>query len=85
MTAVPTLAPAQSKLQNGLRFPDVFPDDNNGPDALAKCVSTPERRPSEDGREYEKERQDIFSMVEKPRVRYDVEVITKLVVYTGMH
>ncbi|KAL8669448.1 MAG: hypothetical protein Q9168_005954 [Polycauliona sp. 1 TL-2023] len=84
MTAVPTLAPAQSKLQNGLRFPDVFPDDNDGPDALAKCVSTPERRPSEDGREYEKERQDIFSMVEKPRVRYDVEVITKLVVYTGM-
>lgn len=27
---------------------------------------------------------EIFSMVEKPRVRYDVEVVTKLIVYAGI-
>jgi len=27
---------------------------------------------------------EMFSRLEKPRVRYDVEVITKLVVYTGI-
>jgi len=26
----------------------------------------------------------MFSNIEKPRVRYDVEVITKLVVYAGI-
>ena len=26
---------------------------------------------------------ELFSRLEKPRVRYDVEVVTKLVVYTG--
>ena len=29
------------------------------------------------------EEEEIFSKLEKPRVRYDVEVVTKLVVYTG--
>lgn len=27
---------------------------------------------------------DMFSMITKPRVRYDVEVVTKLIVYSGM-
>ena len=44
---------------------------------------TPARRPSEDAREYEREEREIFAKLEKPRVRYDVEVITKLIVYTG--
>ena len=48
----------------------------------AKRTST--RRPSDDRRQYEKEETEMFSRLEKPRVRYDVEVITKLVVYTGM-
>jgi len=30
------------------------------------------------------EEKEMFSRLEKPRVRYDVEVVTKLVVYTGM-
>ena len=42
------------------------------------------RRPSEDRREYEKDEKELFSHLQKPRVRYDVEVITKLVVYTGI-
>ncbi|TKA67688.1 hypothetical protein B0A49_06185 [Cryomyces minteri] len=35
------------------------------------------------GREDELEDRELFSMLEKPRVRYDVEVITKLIVYFG--
>jgi hypothetical protein len=36
---------------------------------------------------YEEEKEpdltEVFSQVKKPRVRYDVEVVTKLVVYSG--
>ncbi len=34
--------------------------------------------------EEENEKRQIFMMLTKPRVRYDVEVVTKLIVYTGM-
>jgi dihydrosphingosine 1-phosphate phosphatase len=36
------------------------------------------------GQETELGEKEMFSRLEKPRVRYDVEVVTKLVVYTGM-
>ena len=39
---------------------------------------------SEEERQIQREEKEMFSKLEKPRVRYDVEVITKLVVYTGM-
>ena len=42
------------------------------------------RQPSEDRRQYEKDEKELFSHLQKPRVRYDVEVITKLIVYTGI-
>lgn len=35
------------------------------------------------GQHNEIEEKDLFSRLEQPRVRYDVEVVTKLVVYTG--
>jgi dihydrosphingosine 1-phosphate phosphatase len=35
------------------------------------------------GQGNELEEKEMFSRLEKPRVRYDVEVVTKLVVYTG--
>lgn len=35
------------------------------------------------GQEQEMGEKELFSRLEKPRVRYDVEVVTKLVVYTG--
>ena len=38
---------------------------------------------SDSGREDEKRDREMFSAVEKPRTHYDVEVITKLVVYAG--
>jgi hypothetical protein len=38
---------------------------------------------SDSGREDDKGDREMFSALEKPRTRYDVEVITKLVVYAG--
>lgn len=36
-----------------------------------------------DASQDEKEEREMFSKLEKPRVRYDVEVMTKLIVYSG--
>lgn len=41
------------------------------------------RTPSQVRKQDEKEEKEMFSKLEKPRVRYDVEVITKLIVYSG--
>ena len=42
------------------------------------------RQPSSERRQVVREEREMFSKLEKPRVRYDVEVITKLIVYSGM-
>jgi len=42
------------------------------------------RSASADRRQDEREEREMFSKLEKPRVRYDVEVVTKLIVYAGM-
>ncbi|KAK6439875.1 Long-chain base-1-phosphate phosphatase [Oleoguttula sp. CCFEE 5521] len=39
---------------------------------------------SDSGKEDEQEDRNMFSALDKPRIRYDVEVITKLVVYAGI-
>jgi hypothetical protein len=36
-----------------------------------------------DAIQLERSEQEMFSRLEKPRVRYDVEVVTKLIVYSG--
>lgn len=41
------------------------------------------RELSEHRMQYEKEDREMFSKLEKPRVRYDVEVVAKLIVYCG--
>ena len=51
---------------------------------LTPGSSSNSRRPSAERRQDEKEEREMFSKLEKPRVRYDVEVITKLIVYSGM-
>lgn len=51
------------------------------PDSMNGTMS---RRPSQIRRQDEKEEREMFSKLEKPRVRYDVEVITKLIVYAGI-
>lgn len=39
---------------------------------------------SDSGKDDEQQDRKLFSALEKPRIRYDVEVITKLVVYAGI-
>lgn len=46
--------------------------------------SLPTRSPNDSGKEDELQDRKMFSALEKPRIRYDVEVITKLVVYAGI-
>ncbi|KAL3422044.1 sphingosine-1-phosphate phosphohydrolase [Phlyctema vagabunda] len=48
------------------------------------CVDDPENDEFILGQQGELEEKEMFSRLEKPRVRYDVEVVTKLVVYTGI-
>ena len=61
--------------ETALSSPSAASNGSKTNDTRTRCRST-ER--------YEKEHKDVFSKLEKPRVRYDVEVITKLVVYTGI-
>ena len=50
-------------------------------DGTASSINS--RQPSQERRQDEKEEREMFSKLEKPRVRYDVEVVTKLIVYIG--
>lgn len=80
------LTPISSRLQSyeqmmgtgkALPAPDASPASNT-------CATTSEAESSAETRKREeKEKGELFSNVEKPRVRYDVEVIMKLIVYTG--
>ena len=54
------------------------------PGSLVAGSDSSSRQPSAERRQDEKEEREMFSKLEKPRVRYDVEVITKLIVYTGI-
>ncbi|KAI9889616.1 MAG: hypothetical protein M1814_005124 [Vezdaea aestivalis] len=48
-------------------------------DALGRALV--QQKESKEDQQHERE---IFSLIEKPRVRYDVEVVTKLIVYAGI-
>ncbi|KAI4255531.1 MAG: hypothetical protein LQ352_002519 [Teloschistes flavicans] len=80
---LPTPAGSQADLYKSSLTTDVFVDAPLTPNSLSSAIGTPNRRLSEDHRQLEKDEKEMFSKVEKPRVRYDVEVITKLIVYTG--
>ncbi|KAL9602520.1 MAG: hypothetical protein Q9219_001815 [cf. Caloplaca sp. 3 TL-2023] len=66
-----TLTPASSQVNLSSRSlsPDVFMDGPSTPNSLPSAASTPGRRLSEDRRQHEKDEKEIFSMLEKPRVR----------------
>ena len=64
-------------------YPPNLPDSGSSGSGSA-TPRTLNRRLSDDRRQYDREDREMFSKLEKPRVRYDVEVITKLIVYTGM-
>lgn len=57
------------------------PDDTSA--LLNGEVTTMQRSASADRRQDEREEREMFSRLEKPRVRYDVEVVTKIIVYAG--
>ncbi len=84
MTGLTTPAPSDKDLDNDLMSSDfVVLEPFLTPSSLPSARSTSSRRLSDDRREREKDANEFFSMLEKPRVRYDVEVVTKLIVYTG--
>jgi dihydrosphingosine 1-phosphate phosphatase len=57
----------------------------NTPDAALLTPPASDAGASSDsGKEDERNDREMFSALEKPRIRYDVEVITKLVVYAGI-
>ena len=78
---LPTPAPSNDNLQKSLIEPERKLYASLTPDSTSGSVS---RRPSQIRRQDEKEEREMFSKLEKPRVRYDVEVITKLIVYAGI-
>lgn len=53
------------------------------PDTVLEVPAASNRELSEDSKQYEREDREMFSKLEKPRVRYDVEVVAKLIVYCG--
>lgn len=56
------------------------------PDAATSTRSNPMLSPSVPERDYGSDGLDemeMFSRITQPRVRYDVEVVTKLIVYSG--
>jgi hypothetical protein len=52
------------------------------PESDASITGDPDGKADTRGDE-EKEDREMFMRLERPRVRYDVEVITKLIVYSG--
>jgi hypothetical protein len=55
-----------------------------GPNGVLTPPASDRSVSSDSGKEEETSDRRLLSMVEKPRVRYDVEVITKLIVYAGI-
>jgi dihydrosphingosine 1-phosphate phosphatase len=58
----------------------------SSPDSISVADGIVEPEKTVKGEEYneEQEAREIFQKLERPRVRYDVEVVTKLIVYTGI-
>ncbi|KAL6719428.1 Long-chain base-1-phosphate phosphatase [Lecanora helva] len=81
---LPTPAPSNLDLQRSMTGAETALYTPLTPTSLVVDSTSSSRRPSEERRQDEREEKEMFSKLEKPRVRYDVEVITKLVVYTGI-
>ena len=81
---LPTPAPSSLDLQKSMIGVETALYTPLTPGSLVPGSGSSSRRPSEERRQDEKEEREMFSKLEKPRVRYDVEVITKLIVYAGI-
>lgn len=84
VAALPTPAPSDADLYQSMTGAEIACYTPMTPSSQASGSGSISRRPSAERREDEKETREMFSKLEKPRVRYDVEVITKLVVYAGI-
>lgn len=80
----PVLARKTSKLD---QYEDMMGRGSPGSAAIEEDINIPRSSPLPPP-EHNMSRTDekeVFSQIKKPRVRYDVEVVTKLVVYAGMY
>lgn len=84
MSGLPTPAPSNPDLCNSVSGAEPVCYTPLTPGSLVSGSGNTSRRPSAERRQDERETREMFSKLEKPRVRYDVEVITKLVVYAGI-
>jgi len=84
MAGLPTPAPSNPDLCKSTTGAEIACYTPLTPGSLLSGSGNTSRRPSAERRQDEKETREMFSKLEKPRVRYDVEVITKLVVYAGI-
>ena len=80
---LPTPPSSESNLSSNLLPPPILGNVPLTPIDSNQDIPNLVRTPSQDRRENEKEEREIFSSIQRPRVRYDVEVITKLIVYSG--
>lgn len=75
----------ESVLEEGdRRTPAVFVESDTT--ASGPLLMSPMRNEADEDSSIEDEKEDqrMFDALERPRIRYDVEVITKLVVYAGI-
>ena len=82
--ATPRLSRKQSKLHEfenmmGTGSPRIA----TGVDTNSRLSPETEPFPDLEPEPVEPDEDEVFAQIKKPRVRYDVEVITKLVVYSG--
>lgn len=84
LAGLPTPAPSNPDLYKSMTEAELTCYTPLTPGSLVSSSGNTSRCPSAERRQDEKETREMFSKLEKPRVRYDVEVITKLVVYAGI-
>ena len=79
---LPTPSPSDGDLNQSMLGAETALYTPLTPASGSNSVNT-SRQSSQARRQDEREEREMFSKLEKPRLRYDVEVVTKLVVYTG--
>lgn len=57
---------------------------SGSPPPCSTAVNDTDDRSSPEGNTKDLNEAEMFSRIKKPRVRYDVEVVTRLIVYAGM-
>lgn len=78
-TALPKLSRKTSKLDE---YEHMM---GRGTTAVERSQSPEGTEPFPEFVDEERVEEELFAQIKRPRVRYDVEVITKLVVYSGRH